>query len=572
MTIQLGPDPKKWPEPYKSRYAERLRASRATSFVPHKPHERQQLFLDIKDREVFFGGAAGGGKSDALLIAALEYVHVKGYAAILFRRTYADLALPKALMSRAKEWLTNTPAKWRDVDKTWQFPSGATLTFGYLETDADRYRYQSAEFQFIGFDELTQFSESQYTYLFSRLRRLAGVEIPLRMRAASNPGGMGARWVQERFVPEDFTPEMADDPVVFWKEGINADGETVRRAFVPARIQDNPSLDRVEYEESLNELDAVTREQLLKGDWQIRERGNVYPAWEDGVSGRHVITWSQFAKVYGVRHIPTHWLGAHGHDPGFDPDPRAGVWNFVAGQNGPLAGDVFCVRELYANKMTVDDFADEVKRQESRLAEAPRIQVRVIGHEASSEQATLAQKHKLNYVKVKPDANGGIAQMRHYLRITNTNKSHPFKPWLKGRPHFYVVIEDDQMVNPKNEKGMVNFRAEMSAYKYIDASPSLKRGMPKVVPYDFFNHLMDAQRNVAVRWFARSAELTEKERVESKVNPNLHVEAIEQGIADGTRDRQGAMMARIAEIERIRQAERQQTWTHPLADPDINAW
>ncbi len=159
--------------------------------------------------------------------------------------------------------------------------------------------------------------------------------------------------------------------------------------------------------------------------------------------------------------------------------------------------------------------------------------------------------------------------MRHYLRIVDIDKPHPFKPHLKGRPHFYVVVDDLQMMNPKNEKGMVNFRAEISAYKYIDASPTLTRGMPKVVPYDFFNHLMDAQRNVAVRWFARSAELTEKERIEAQVNPNLKIEAIEQGVADGTRDKQGAMMARIAEIERIRQAERKQNWVHPLASDEV---
>lgn len=466
--------------------------------------------------------------SDAVLMAALQYVHIPNYAAIIFRRSYTDLTLPEALMSRAREWLTGK-AQWIDKEKTWRFPSGATLTFGYLETENDKYRYQGSAYQFVGFDELTQFTETQYTYLFSRLRRLSESSIPIRMRAASNPGGVGARWVQERFVPDDFTPEMAESAVVFWTESINADNKAVRRAFIPARLDDNPHLDRAEYVESLNELDAVTREQLLKGDWQIRERGNVYPMWEDGLNGRHVITWSQFERVFGVRHIPTHWLGAHGHDPGFDPDPRAAVWNFVAGANSQLAGDVFCVRELYANRMTVDDFAAEVKRLEAPLSEAHRIRVRVIGHEASSEQATLSQKHKLSYTKVRPDANGGIAQMRHYLRITDFDKPHPFKPHiascqnslcqgcLMGRPHFYVVVEDRGLTNSRTEKDMVNFRAEMAAYRYIDASPSALRGSPKVVPYDFFNHLMDAQRNIAVKWFANTAALKDEERIEAKM-------------------------------------------------------
>lgn len=513
----------------------KLRQSRP-SWIPQVPHPKQKLFLDLDCLEAFFGGAAGGSKSSALLMAALQYVDQPKYSAILFRRTYADLALPDALMPRAHEWLNRHRKRglhWNDKDKTWTFPSGATLTFGYLDTENDKYRYQGSAYQFVGFDELTQFSESMYLYLFSRLRRLVGSNVPIRMRSASNPGGIGARWVQERFIPDDFTPEMAEGQEVFWKEGTNPDGSLVTRAFIPSRLQDNPSLDRAEYEQSLNQLDPVTREQLLKGDWQIRERGNVYPMWEDGVEGRHVITWSQFEKVFGRRHIPTHWLGAHGHDPGFDPDPRAAVWNWVAGKNGPLAGDVFCTRELYANRMTVDDFADEVKRHEAPLAESSRIQVRIIGHEASSEQATLMQKHRLNYTKLKPDANGGIAQMRNALRVTDFDKPHPFKPHrlnckdpeckgcLFGRPHFYVVVDDDQLINPKNERGMVNFRAEIASYRYIDGSPSLTRGQPKIVPYDFFNHLMDAQRNVAVRWFAPATPLTKEEKIEQALPQTL---------------------------------------------------
>ena len=179
-------------------------------------------------------------------MAALQYADVPGYAAILFRRTYTDLSLPGALMDRAAAWLSGR-ARWNGVDKSWTFPSGATLTFGYLQSEADRYRYQSAEFQFIGFDELTQFPESSYLYLFSRLRRGANVNVPLRMRSASNPGGLGHSWVKERFVSEPGP-----------------------RVFVPARLDDNPHLDRESYLRSLAELDPVTRAQLLEGDWEAR--------------------------------------------------------------------------------------------------------------------------------------------------------------------------------------------------------------------------------------------------------------------------------------------------------------
>src|SRR3990170_3178182 len=150
-------------------------------YIPHIPTLKQQPAMALGDREVYYGGAAGGGKSDWLLMGALQHADKAGYAALLLRRTFADLALPGALMDRAREWLVGTDAKWLDREKTWKFPGGATLTFGYLEDEADKYRYQSAEFQYCGFDEVTQFSKTQYEYLFSRLRRLRDVEIPIRM-------------------------------------------------------------------------------------------------------------------------------------------------------------------------------------------------------------------------------------------------------------------------------------------------------------------------------------------------------------------------------------------------------
>ena len=245
----------KWPVEKKLRAIQVMKAKLQWSpWAPHYPTPKQKAFLDLEAREAFYGGAAGGGKSDALLMAALKYVDTPGYAAYLFRRTFADLALPGALIDRAHTWLQGTAAKWNDKEHTWTFPSGATVTFGYLESELIKYRYQGTEAQFIGFDELTQFTETQYLYLFSRLRRLAGSEIPLRMRGASNPGGVGHDWVKARFV---------------------VPGDSAR-PFVPARLEDNPYLDQLEYCASLNELDAVTREQLLEGDWDVLPEGNMF--------------------------------------------------------------------------------------------------------------------------------------------------------------------------------------------------------------------------------------------------------------------------------------------------------
>lgn len=162
-------------------------------------------------------------------------------------------------MDRAHEWLGPTDAHWSDATKTWEFPSGATLTFGYMETPRDHYRYQSSEFQFIGFDEITQLREMQVRYMFSRLRRAKHIPVPLRLRGASNPGGVGHVWVKQRYIIE---------------------GILAGRPYIPASLSDNPHLDHQEYIRSLSNLDPITRQQLLEGNWDVREGKTMFDrAW-----------------------------------------------------------------------------------------------------------------------------------------------------------------------------------------------------------------------------------------------------------------------------------------------------
>jgi phage terminase large subunit len=243
---------------------------------------------------------------------ALKYADVPGYAAILFRRTLADLALPGALMDRANEWLRGTKARWSEREKTWHFPSGATLSFGYLENANDHYRYQSSEFQFVGFDELTQFAEHQYLYLFSRLRRLAGSPVPLRMRAASNPGGIGHDWVRRRFITGALPPS---------------------RAFIPARVADNPHLDQAQYLASLSELDEVERARLRDGNWEIQNRGLVYPELAQCVIAARPIRGLHWGGVdWGYRNPAALLVGVRDHDD-----------------------QLYIIDEVYGSRLTTDD-------------------------------------------------------------------------------------------------------------------------------------------------------------------------------------------------------------------------
>ena len=147
----------------------------------------------------------------ALLMAALEYVSFPGYAALIIRKDFSRLGLAGGLIARSQELFGGgkTSAQWIGSRRAWVFPMPcddlvpATVTFGYLSRPLDKFRYASSEFQYIAFDELTDFSEEDYLFLFSRLRRSASLkDVPLRMRSASNPGGRGHAWVKERFIAE----------------------------------------------------------------------------------------------------------------------------------------------------------------------------------------------------------------------------------------------------------------------------------------------------------------------------------------------------------------------------------
>lgn len=240
-------------------------------YVPHWPTPPQQLFLGLyrqaADDEVFealYGGAAGGGKSDCLLMAAAQFVSVPDFAALVVRRTFADLALPGAIMDRALSWWKPLGAHWDGSRHTFTFPSGAKIQFGYMQRDDDHLRYKSAEFQLVCWDELTELPlESQYAFVgLSRVRRKVSQRVPLRSLSASNPGGPGHRWVKSRFVGE---PENGIKPHLPGR-------------YIPARIRDNPHLDQNAYIRGLLRLHPTVREQLLNGDWRAREPGDYFRA------------------------------------------------------------------------------------------------------------------------------------------------------------------------------------------------------------------------------------------------------------------------------------------------------
>jgi predicted phage terminase large subunit-like protein len=260
-----------------------------SKYIPTKPFAKQAAFLALPHREALYGGAAAGGKSEALLMCALQYFDCPGYKGLVIRRSLTDLKLPESLLSRAKVWLSpwikSKDVRYVSNEHTFYSREGGTLSFGYLQAQDSEYRYAGAEFDCVIFDELTQFLKEPYTFLFSRIRRKKNSHIPLRMRAGTNPGNRGALWVKERFqIEKDVDGEF---------KGFDA-----KRPFIQAKVWDNPFVDAEEYIESLGNLSPIVREQLLNGDWDSTEESIFKPQWFE-------YRWTKKGDYY---HLP----GPHG--------------------------------------------------------------------------------------------------------------------------------------------------------------------------------------------------------------------------------------------------------------------
>lgn len=228
-----------------------------------QPHPGKQTeFCTRAEFEVLFGGSAGPGKTDCLVIEAARYVSIKGYKALLLRRTFPQL---QEIIDRCFVYYPLMGGTYKSSEHRWYFPSGAWVQLGHMQFENDKYNYQGKEYQFVGFDELTQFTKEQYLYMFSRVRSTI-VGIPTRVRATTNPGGIGHYWVKERFI-DGKEPEKC---YLDAKTGLT-------RAFIPATIEDNPSLffnDPV-YLARLEALPEVERKRLRYGIWDAFE-GQVF--------------------------------------------------------------------------------------------------------------------------------------------------------------------------------------------------------------------------------------------------------------------------------------------------------
>ena len=397
-----------------------------------KPNDGPQTqFLAASEREVFYGGARGGGKSYAMLIDPLRYCDKAHHRALLIRRSMPEL---RDMINHSQRLYSQAypGAKWREQEKEWRFPSGARIEFGYAENLTDVLRYQGQSYTWIGIDELPQYPTPEiYNFLRSSLRSV-DPDIPVYMRATGNPGNVGSLWVKEMFV-DPSEPNKSFDVRIDTVAG----RKSITRRFIPAKLQDNPYLMQTDdYMIMLSSLPEVQRKQFLEGDWSAFEN-SAFPEFD--------IT----THVVQPFDIPRNWLRFRTCDWGYS-SAACVLWIAVDYDN-----NFWVYREHYTQRVTADVFARQVMEKEhneyvrygildsstwARRGDAgPSIAETMIREGCKwrpsdrSPRSRVAGKLELHKLLTK-DQDTGQPKLKIFSNCTNLVRTMPMLPVDKNNP------------------------------------------------------------------------------------------------------------------------------------------
>lgn len=380
--------------------------------LDYTPSEPQQLFHESTADEVMYGGAAGGGKSHALRWEALiRSLEIPRHKALILRKNFPDLE--KSQIRASLEEFPREVCKYIGNKRRWEFANGSIIDFGHLDSDTDIYKYKSAEYEYIGFDELTDFTKDQYTYLLSRLRTTKKSIKPI-MRSATNPEGRGLNWVKKRFI------EPAK-PYEVWKP---ERGGT--RQFIPATIYDNDHVNREDYIEKLRSLPEDRMKALLEGDWN-QFKGQVFKEFDNSI---HVLTPFK---------VPNGWARYMALDWGFTK-PFAILWGAVAGEDYKVGkrlipkDSVVIYREYYGcEKGEVDKGIEKPAREVAwKIIEIEKepVQIRIAdpatwahrGHDGPSISEIF---HEEGVYMMRADNDRLAGKMQIHDRLRVNDNGHP---------------------------------------------------------------------------------------------------------------------------------------------------
>ena len=472
-----------------------------------KPQPRQISFMERPEEEALYGGAAGGGKSDALLMEALRQVHIPHYKGLLLRKTFPQL---QELIDRSLSLYTRAfpRARYNASQHRWRFPSGASVAFGSMHHTADRVNYQGQQYDFIGFDELTHFTFDEYSYLFSR-NRPSGPGTRVYMRATTNPGGVGHGWVKDRFISAAPPMTPITEEVRVPLPGGGTKVMTRRRIFVPATVFDNEKLLENDpgYLASLSMLPHAEKQALLFGSWDSFD-GQVFREWKN--DPEHY-TDQRHTHVIAPFKVPEHWKIYRCFDFGY-AKPHAIYWAAA-----DTEGRLYLLHEHYGwggspnvgARMDPVAIAQEIKREEKEhpLLKGKRITGVAdpsIFDESRGESIAQMMERAPNFVTWTPGDNTRLAgKMQLHYRLAFDKDGRPMLQVFNTCRHFIRTFPS--LVYDASRVEDVDTRGEDHAYDAVRYLCMMRPISPRrnEAPQPPAEDPLDLWRDEQAQWQAR---------------------------------------------------------------------
>jgi hypothetical protein len=460
--------------------------------VVWQPQPKQVAFMQRPEYEALMGGAAGGGKSDALIAEALRQVHIPHYRAVIIRKTFPQLT---DLIDKSQRIYSAAFPRARYVDnkKVWLFPSGAKIYFASMQHETDRFNFQGKAYDFIGFDELTHFSWDEYSFLMSR-NRPSGPGTRVYIRATCNPGGKGHGWVKDRFVtPAPPMTPIVGEYTIYLPNGMSA---TVRRrrVFVPATVFDNRALlqNDPNYITNLAMLPEAERNAYLYGSWDSFS-GQVFREWVDDPAHYADRRWTHVIDPFPV---PDHWTIYRGFDFGY-ARPFSVGWYAVDGRKRKyrIAEYYGCDGEPNRGvQLTPQEIAANIRRIE---AENPNLKGRrifgiadpSIFDESRGESIAAMMESSPNFVFFEKGDNTRLAgKMQMHYHFAFDEDGLPMFQVFNTCKHFIRTIPglvyDEKHVEDVDSKQEDHIYDECRYVLMANPIPARRNVLQKPVPLD----------------------------------------------------------------------------------------
>jgi len=299
--------------------------------INYQPTEKQKIFHASHANEILYGGAAGGGKTKAIVMDALfRCLRSPGTTACIFRRTYQELE--DTDIKEAQASYPEGLATYNAGRHEYRLVNGSKILFRHCENAADRFKYSGIEIQFMYFDELTAFEQVVYDFLKTRLRAKKALGVTPIIRSASNPGNIGHGWVKKMFV--DAGPYMSIQTQEIYSETLHK-SKKIRTQYIPSLAMENPFITD-DYIFELEQKPEALRKALLEGSWNSFE-GMAFPDVRIDESHYKDRKWTHVIDPFD---IPLDWPRYFSFDHGYSK-PFACQWWAIQ----PGTGTAYLYRE-----------------------------------------------------------------------------------------------------------------------------------------------------------------------------------------------------------------------------------